>query len=58
MNDAQLINDRKKAMRIFNSLMAIDIHTHTKTREELLKELKMLEDQGKLRIYYPETGRN
>lgn len=58
MNENTRINNKRKQTAIFNSLMEVEIHTSgTKSREEVLKELKGLEAQGKLRIYYPEGGR-
>ena len=43
----------KKDLAVFYSLMAVKMRTHDKTREELMGELKELEDQGQLKIYYP-----
>jgi len=55
MNENILINNYKKRTQIFRSLMAVKFHTGgAKTQQELLRELKQLENQGQLRIYVPE----
>jgi len=55
MNENTLINSYKKRTQIFRSLMAVQFHTGgAKTQQELLRELKQLENQGQLRIYVPE----
>ena len=57
MNESkQMINDPRKCMQIFSSLMSVEFHAVlNKTQVNINKELKELENQGKLRIYYPEA---
>lgn len=57
MNESQqMINDPKKRMQIFQSLMSVEFHLRqSKTLQETLGELKELESEGGLRVYYPEV---
>ena len=56
MNESTLVNKYSKRTQIFHSLMAVKIHSNgQKTQQQTLWELKMLEIQGNLRIYYPEV---
>jgi len=48
------VNSKKHWRKVFNSLMDTSYHLHSKTYYEQLEELKKLESQGKLTIYYPE----
>lgn len=55
MNENTLINNPRKRSEIFHSLMSVELHGASgKTLQQQLKELKELEDQGKLKIYRPE----
>ena len=55
MNQKIMINNKKYQMKIFKSLMATEYHlSKPKTQMELNKELKSLENQGKLKLYFPE----
>ena len=52
-----MVNDPKYRRNIASKLMAVEFHNSgNKTLQQELKELKELESQGKLRIYYPEEG--
>ena len=54
MNENVKVNNKKKQLAIFNSLLATEIHaSFTKRQEEVNKELTQLEKEGKLRIYNP-----
>ena len=56
MKDHTLINDKKKAMQIFYSLMDVQLHgSVSKSLQNMLREQKKAEMEGKLRIYYPEA---
>ena len=56
MRDKIMINNKNYDMKIFNSLMSVRITANTvKTRDELVRDLKEFEAQGKLKIYYPEV---
>jgi len=55
MNENIKVNNKRRQMDIFKSLLAVEVHpSFKKSRDEMLKELKHLEEDGKLRIYYPE----
>ena len=55
MRDSIKINNKKKQMAIFQSLMEVEWHgDRPRNREEIQKDLQKFEKQGKLKIYYPE----
>lgn len=55
MKDTIKINNPKYRMSIFNRLMNVKFHNSGfKTRDEIYKELKEAERQGKLKLYIPE----
>lgn len=50
------VNDPKRWRQVFNSLMDVEYHNRGKTLHHQLRELKILENEGKLTLYYPERG--
>jgi len=56
MKETTKVNNPKKRMAIFHSLMAVEFHPENrKTRQSMLQDLQRFEQEGKLRIYYPEV---
>lgn len=59
VKDSIRINDKKRAMSIFKSLMSVRLYGNTaKTQQHLLKELQEREKKREFRIYYPERNQS